>query len=304
VSFLYYKAAEVSKVSPSCGPLSGYTQLAVIGANFVDLGRDQIMCGFKQEDTSNAVDGGSGVILTNASIINSTFVVCDSPSMMNKQGYAVDADNAWFDVFITLDGGSQLSDSSGRFEYYADPFINELSPALGPMNGGTIVTVNGTGFDQNTTCGIIIRLGIIELRPMSVTNESMIFKAPKSPLPGTAAFSVSLNGQQFSKQPAVADLPKEFVYDFYEPPYTSFYYPARGPSNGANFQRHQGFGYMLGRPHLNDRLWVRLINPDTKKPVTENIEIPQDDLHIDEWTWTLPPVNGPQETYMQITLNQ
>lgn len=47
VSFLYYKGAEVRNVSPSCGPLSGYTQLAIAGENFVDLGRDQIMCAFK-----------------------------------------------------------------------------------------------------------------------------------------------------------------------------------------------------------------------------------------------------------------
>jgi hypothetical protein len=66
----------------------------------------------------------------------------------------------------------------------------------------------------------------------------MTFIAPKSPLPGTAAFSVALNGQQFSKQAAASDLQKELVYDFYEPPYTSMYYPAKGPSNGANLQRH------------------------------------------------------------------
>lgn len=172
------------------------------------------------------------------------------------------------------------------------------------MHGGTFVTVNGTGFDQNTTCGIIIRLGIIEFRPTKITNETLVFKAPKSPLPGTAQFSVSLNGQQFSKSPAVSDLAKEFVYDYYDAPYTSFYYPARGPSNGANFQRHQGYGYMLGRPHLNDRLWVRMINPDSRAPLTEEIEIPSDQLHIDEWTWYMPAVSGPMETYMQITLNQ
>jgi hypothetical protein len=237
VSFLYYKGAEVAKVSPPCGPLSGYTQLAVIGQNFIDLGRDQILCAFKQEDSSNFyLDGGKQpVVLTNASIINSTFVYCDSPSLLNKQGYAIEADNAWFDVYITLDGGTTLSDSNGRFEYYSEPFIYDLQPALGPMNGGTIVTVNGTGFDQNTTCGIIIRLGIIELRPLNITNETMTFRAPKSPLPGTATFSVSLNGQQYSKQPAVSDLPKEHTYDFYDPPYTSQYYPPNGPSNGANF---------------------------------------------------------------------
>lgn len=226
-------------MSPSCGPLSGYTQIAVIGENFIDLGRDQIMCGFKQEDSANFVstDGGKqGVVLTNASIINSTFVYCDTPSLMNKQGYVVDGgEGAWFDVFISLDAGSELSDSNGRFEYYQDPVINELTPALGPHSGGTIVTVNGTGFDQNTTCGIYVRLGLIEITPMNITNETLIFKAPHSPYPGTAAVSFTLNGQQYTKQPAISDLPKELTFDFYEPPYTTYYYPTRGPSNGANF---------------------------------------------------------------------
>jgi hypothetical protein len=40
INFLYYKSAEVKKVSPSCGPVNGYTQIAVIGENFIDLGRD------------------------------------------------------------------------------------------------------------------------------------------------------------------------------------------------------------------------------------------------------------------------
>lgn len=97
---------------------------------------------------------------------------------------------------------------------------------------------------------------------------------------------------------------KELVYDFYEPPYTTNYYPINGPTTGSNFQRHQGFGFMLGRPHLNDRLWVRLLNFDSKAPVTEEIEIPQDSLNIDEWTWLMPPVNVSQEVMIQISLNQ
>lgn len=93
--------------------------------------------------------GTQPVITTLASMISPTLLICDSPSLLNKQGYAIDADNAWFDLYISLDGGVELSESSGRFEYYSDPIINELSPALGPMHGGTTVTVNGTGFDQN-----------------------------------------------------------------------------------------------------------------------------------------------------------
>jgi hypothetical protein len=159
--------------------MSGFTQLAVKGENFIDLGRDQIMCAFKQEDQSNSV-GGASVITTYATMINSTFLICDTPSMLNKQGYEMEGDS-WFDVYVSLDGGSEISESSGRFEYYSDPIINGLSPALGPMEGGTIVTVNGTGFDQNTTCGIILRLGIIEFHPLNVTSDSLIFKAPKTP---------------------------------------------------------------------------------------------------------------------------
>lgn len=60
---------------------------------------------------------------------------------------------------------------------------------------------------------------------------------------------------------------------------------------------------MLKRPHLNDRLWVRLLNHESQKPITEEIEINSDDLNIDEWTWTLPPVDKPQDTMMQITIN-
>jgi hypothetical protein len=55
---------------------------------------------------------------------------------------------------------------------------------------------------------------------------------------------------------------------------------------------------MLKRPHLNDHLYVRLINPDSKQPVTDEIEIDPDNLAIDEWTWTLPPVKGPQHALM------
>jgi hypothetical protein len=83
------------------------------------------------------------------------------------------------------------------------------------------------------------------------------------------------------------------------------YYPSRGPSNGANPQKFQGFGYMLGRPHLNDRLWARLVDPKNNSyPITEAIEIPSEQFSIDEWSWTLPPVTVPNiEVVMEITLN-
>jgi len=199
--YTYYELAQVKTVMPSCGPLSGFTQLAVTGAKFEEYEKGDLECAFKQEDSSNFfVDGGKQpFILTHATLVNETFLRCDTPSLLNKQGYAVEADNAWFDVYVTKDGGNELSETSGRFEYYSDPFIYDIMPALGPVTGGTVVTINGTGFDQNTTCGIFVRLGIVEFKPDKITNDSLVFIAPHSNFPGTAAVTVSLNGQQFTQ---------------------------------------------------------------------------------------------------------
>jgi hypothetical protein len=63
------------------------------------------------------------VILTNATLINATMLICSSPSLANKQGYVVETDSAWFDVYVTVDGAAQLSLTNGRFEYFNDPVI-------------------------------------------------------------------------------------------------------------------------------------------------------------------------------------
>lgn len=71
VPFLYYEGPEVSKVDPPCGPVYGFTQLAVTGKNFVDLGRDEALCAFRNGKDSKALSStGHSLIMTNATIIN------------------------------------------------------------------------------------------------------------------------------------------------------------------------------------------------------------------------------------------
>jgi hypothetical protein len=81
--------------------------------------------------------------------------------MLNKQGFPiVDPDSAYWDVGVSLDGGSGLSETFGRFDYYADPVIKTVEPQLGPTYGGTLITLTGTGFDANQTCDPEVKLGI------------------------------------------------------------------------------------------------------------------------------------------------
>lgn len=40
VQYLYYNTPEVVSILPTSGPDYGFTQIAVMGRNFVDLGQD------------------------------------------------------------------------------------------------------------------------------------------------------------------------------------------------------------------------------------------------------------------------
>lgn len=95
------------------------------------------------------MDGGKdSYVLRNATLINSTALICDTPSMLNKQGFpTVDPDNAYWDVLVSLDSGWGYSNTSARFDYYADPIIKTVEPQLGPTYGDTLITLTGTGFN-------------------------------------------------------------------------------------------------------------------------------------------------------------
>ena len=85
-------------IGPLCGPDTGYTQLTVTGKNFVDLGTNKAMCVF------------NGTIFTNATVMDSNLLYCDSPPFLDHQGYSLMGKNGDLDDFyyvqITLDGGS------------------------------------------------------------------------------------------------------------------------------------------------------------------------------------------------------
>lgn len=80
---------------PVCGPEAGYTQITVTGANFVDLGRDAAVCVFNK------------TIFTNATVVSDTVILCDSPSILNKQGYSdiPEGRAAKYLVAVSIDGG-------------------------------------------------------------------------------------------------------------------------------------------------------------------------------------------------------
>lgn len=204
VQYLYYKNPIVDSIAPISGPESGFTQLTVKGDNFVDLGHNSALCVFNKTH------------YTNATVLSSTQIVCDTPSLLNKQGYSEFLESeAFYTVDVSIDGGLQSSKSSTKFTYYDEPKITEVSPANGPIAGGTVVTLKGKGFAQKAACDRVVRLGHMQIVPTSYTNTTMTFTAPQAGVANTAAVSLSLNGQQFTQQQAVHNPSKTLTYDYY-----------------------------------------------------------------------------------------
>jgi hypothetical protein len=109
-----------------------------MGDNFVDLGGDQAVCVFNKS------------VKTNATVINQHLIYCDSPSMLNKQGFSkVSEDHeSFYNLEVSIDGGLETSPGSAKFSYYKKPYVTSVEPPLGPVTGGTKVTVHGKGFNQ------------------------------------------------------------------------------------------------------------------------------------------------------------
>jgi len=102
VQYLYYKNPVVTSVVPPSGPEKGFTQLVVTGENFVDLGHNSAICVFNKN------------IYTNATVISERQIICDSPSILNKQGYSElpEGKTVSYVVDVSIDGGLQTSQST------------------------------------------------------------------------------------------------------------------------------------------------------------------------------------------------
>jgi large repetitive protein len=105
-------------LSPSCGPVEGFTQITVRGKNFVEFHFGQAKCIFNE------------TMYMNATVLNSDTLVCDAP--------VLDTTNPemWYKVAVTLDG-TYVTNTTGIFRYYREPTMSAISPVRGPISGGT-----------------------------------------------------------------------------------------------------------------------------------------------------------------------
>jgi IPT/TIG domain len=117
--FTYIAPPTVTGLSPTSGPVSGGASVIITGTGFT--GATAVKFG-----ANNAI----------AFTVNSdTQITSTSP-----------AGGGVVDVTVTIPvGGTSVTSSADQFTY-SGPVVTGVNPTTGPLSGGTIVTITGTGF--------------------------------------------------------------------------------------------------------------------------------------------------------------
>jgi IPT/TIG domain len=127
----YLAPPSVASIAPAAGPLAGGTQISITGNNFTS-------------DATVSVDGYAATSVVWASYTSMTAVVPSAPN-----GTA----GSW-DVIVTEAAGTSSASSNDLFQYEGTPTVTSLSPATGPSGGGTLVTITGTYFYQDSLLAV------------------------------------------------------------------------------------------------------------------------------------------------------
>ena len=148
--FTYVAAPTVSGVSPTSGPAAGGTLVTITGTGFTG---------------TMGVDFGT-TPATDVTVVSDGVITAISP-----------AGTGTVNVTVTTTGGTSAAVPADLFTY--GPTVSSISPSNGPLGGGTVVTITGTGFlgvtavDFGTTPAtsftVVSATSIIAVSPPSAT---------------------------------------------------------------------------------------------------------------------------------------
>ncbi len=129
LGFTYLPIPTAASLSPQSGPVSGGTQVTIVGSGFVS-GATTVTIGGNTVPATGVTVNGTGT--------SATFATPAHPVAGQVN-----------DVVVTTAGGASTPALS--FTYLPVPAATSLSPTSGPVGGNTPVTITGTGFVSGDT---------------------------------------------------------------------------------------------------------------------------------------------------------
>ncbi|MFA6037763.1 MAG: IPT/TIG domain-containing protein [Legionellales bacterium] len=193
----------VASLSPTAGPAAGSTLVTISGSGFVN-GATTVYFGSDQ-----------GV---NVNVVNSNNLTVESPSGIGM-----------VNVTVETAGGT----STQTIPYQFVPSISSLSPTQGPVAGGTLVTITGTGFEAGNT---MVRFGNSSVSAtVSVTSSTSLEVTSPPGSAGSVDVTVTTSGGTSTEY-------IEFTYD--PVPTVIELVPAFGPEAGQTLVNIIGSGFV------------------------------------------------------------
>jgi hypothetical protein len=170
VIFDYRAVSMVSQVLPQGGPLSGGTEILVLGSGFERS--SFLSCRFWPP----SIPLSAAITTPVSSWLNSSAIVCVTPPSPMLDAGTVRLD-------IGFQGGFQSShtadqDNGVMFVYHADIAIENVSPSLGPASGNFSVRVSGGPFPLDCAEHVRCKFGGIIVRGERMSANDLLCMAP------------------------------------------------------------------------------------------------------------------------------
>jgi hypothetical protein len=121
LSDTFVPTPRVLGIAPAIGPASGGTTVTIGGTGFTNA--------------TSVAFGGVGATFT----VNSDTSISATSPLQNA---------GTVDVTVSSSGGTSTPSAADQFRFVAAPTVSGLSPNSGPIDGGTAITVSGSGFDD------------------------------------------------------------------------------------------------------------------------------------------------------------
>lgn len=189
LSYIYVNSAIIS---PSSGPISGGITVTITGTNLTG--------------TSSVTFNGNPAISFN--VVNSTTVTAVTPA----QAAGVSS------VRITTPTGVYTA----SFSYLSSPIIQSISPASGPLSGGTNVVISGYNFSEVN----LVKFGNTNASFVVNSNNTITAVSPMVVSPATVQILVQSNVSPAATTP--------FTYAAVPGPTITAISPNSGPISGGN----------------------------------------------------------------------
>jgi len=207
IDYVYFEFPQVYRLEPNKGPDTGGTVVHIRGQN-MDPTHDLVMKNFN--DTFCRFGNLS---LTNAKVISSTEMICESPPSYEERFVPVE---------ITLNNREWTRDGV-LFYYYHPPFIYGINPRIGPVSGNTVVHITGSNFEN--TGFVMCKFGAIFVKGQYINENELRCTSPPVENPGYVNLYVAIRPDEFS-----SGLNTRYLY--YDTPIIDRIEPMCGPESG------------------------------------------------------------------------